>query len=108
MMCINCNETMSGDGYTSVLYCPNMSEEGLLADDGPEYAAGDEGPYYCKCDVVNFRTKSNTVIECFKAEDNRKLGSIHFEQGDWHFYGCCNTAHQDHINNYIKNVLVNK
>lgn len=39
--CKNCNETLIGDGYTSVMVCPYSDNE-----DTP-YMAPDEGPVYC-------------------------------------------------------------
>ncbi len=46
MTCINCNEEMVGDGYTSVLRCPNAEES-----DAIDFAASDEGPFYCELDL---------------------------------------------------------
>ena len=47
MICKNCGETMEGEGYKSVVFCPNTETDTL------EYAA-DEGPVYC-----NFNEKDN-------------------------------------------------
>lgn len=44
MTCRDCNETLEGDGYRSVVYCPNCPDEIL---DQASYAAPDEGPFYC-------------------------------------------------------------
>lgn len=42
MACIKCGGDMIGDGYTSVLQC-----EFLDGDTDANYAAPDEGPFYC-------------------------------------------------------------
>jgi hypothetical protein len=47
MICIKCNGTMIGDGFTSVLECENLPEYMQAGDDSPEFAAPDEGPFYC-------------------------------------------------------------
>ena len=39
--CSKCNEDLVGDGYTSVLHCPDAEDEDY------SYAAPDEGPFYC-------------------------------------------------------------
>lgn len=38
--CKDCGEHMEGDGYTSVLYCPNTEED-------TSYMEPDAGPVYC-------------------------------------------------------------
>jgi len=42
MICKNCKEEMSGDGYSLSLHCINVSEEIWW------YQAPDSGPYYCE------------------------------------------------------------
>lgn len=45
MNCPNCGEDLEGDGFYFVIKCPNVKDEDAeLA----EYAAPDEGPFYCK------------------------------------------------------------
>lgn len=44
MLCKDCNEEMSGDGYTSHLICPNAPEELQLEH---EYDEPDANPVYC-------------------------------------------------------------
>lgn len=38
--CKNCGETLEGDGYSSVLYCP-------YTDEDTAYMEPDSGPIYC-------------------------------------------------------------
>lgn len=42
--CIKCNEHLEGDGFSTVMYCPNISESD---EEQKDYAAPDEGPFYC-------------------------------------------------------------
>ena len=42
MICPNCNGNVHGNGYTSVHHCENAAEVDY------EYAAPDEGPFFCK------------------------------------------------------------
>ena len=61
MYCKECNEHMDGDGYTSVLRCPNASDE--------EYAfhEPDANPVYCgfkECTYCNGTGK----VEGFKLD----------------------------------------
>jgi hypothetical protein len=37
MNCINCGEGLEGDGYTTVLHCPNVDAEGYTPDDNAVY-----------------------------------------------------------------------
>tara|TARA_R110000744_G_C19093105_1_gene532666 strand:- start:352 stop:651 length:300 start_codon:yes stop_codon:yes gene_type:complete len=46
MRCNNCNGEMHGDGYTTVQVCENVTEE-QCAVEYIDYAAPDEGPFYC-------------------------------------------------------------
>lgn len=39
--CPNCGDEMLGDGYTSVLKCPQTTDADV------EYAEADSGPWYC-------------------------------------------------------------
>jgi hypothetical protein len=41
MICKNCGEDMSGDGYKMPFHCINASEEDWW------YSPPDSGPYYC-------------------------------------------------------------
>lgn len=41
MSCPNCGGDVHGDGYTSVMHCEYADESEY------EYAAPDEGPFYC-------------------------------------------------------------
>lgn len=44
--CINCGESLIGDGYSYVLECPNIK----TYSDFITTAAPDEGPFYCEGD----------------------------------------------------------
>lgn len=44
--CPNCGGTMIGDGYSQVRECENLSDQEREAL-GVDYAAPDEGPFYC-------------------------------------------------------------
>lgn len=46
MTCINCNGTMHGDGYSLPITCENLDEQDSEWENA-EYAAPDEGPFYC-------------------------------------------------------------
>ena len=46
MRCNNCNGEMHGDGYTTIQVCENVTEEQCAAE-YIDYAAPDEGPFYC-------------------------------------------------------------
>lgn len=37
MNCKNCGERLEGDGYTTVLHCPNAEAEGYTPDDNAVY-----------------------------------------------------------------------
>lgn len=45
MYCIKCNETLEGNGYTSPVHCPNISEEQHLELDRREC---DSDVLYCE------------------------------------------------------------
>ena len=51
MTCIKCGGDMTGDGYTSVIHCENLTDEDQ-SDEGYMYAAPDEGPFYCDFEDV--------------------------------------------------------
>lgn len=44
MNCPNCGERLTGDGYSTVLHCPN-------ADTSWQYAEPDAAPIYCDVDT---------------------------------------------------------
>ena len=46
MYCIKCNGAMHGDGYSTVEVCENLDEESEQGQ-AAQYAAPDEGPFYC-------------------------------------------------------------
>lgn len=44
--CKKCNETLEGDGFSSVMHCPNTNED-------LDYMEPDSGPVYCDFDEEN-------------------------------------------------------
>lgn len=51
--CPDCGENLHGDGYTTVIRCPNADP------DASDFCAPDEGPFYCGyCDPLEMRDKS--------------------------------------------------
>lgn len=48
MKCPKCGGDMLGDGYKTVLICEFATE----LDNDSEYAAPDEGPFYCDEDAA--------------------------------------------------------
>lgn len=46
MRCINCGEIIEGDGYTSVLYCPNALDDEELSSQ-IDVSEPDANPIYC-------------------------------------------------------------
>ena len=47
MTCPNCGEPLLGDGYSTVLHCPNAEGE---SDTSWQYAEPDAAPFYCDGD----------------------------------------------------------
>lgn len=43
--CRDCGESLEGDGYKTVIYCPNINE--LHYEEVVAYAEPDAGPFYC-------------------------------------------------------------
>lgn len=53
MNCKNCGERLLGDGYSTVLECPNISEERYAQV--VQSAEPDSGPWYCEPEDI-FKT----------------------------------------------------
>jgi hypothetical protein len=82
MGCIKCGGEMIGDGYHTVMHCENIDE----ANDDYEYAAPDEGPFYC-----GYQELSEAELEeygyhwmCFLMhQTNQRVIMIHEADGDF-------------------------